>query len=78
MGVVEGEADESQFWLEVAGERRMADSGATRALSQEAGSIVAIVVAAIRTARGARRANPQSAIRNPQSPSSALRTPNSL
>ena len=66
MGIVEGEADESQFWLEVAGDRQMADRATTRALWQEAGSIVAIVVAAIRTARGARRANPQSAIRNPQ------------
>jgi len=66
MGVVEGEADESHFWLEVAGERRMADAAATLVLGLEAGSIVAIVVAAIRTARGARRANPQSAIRNPQ------------
>jgi four helix bundle protein len=66
MGIVEGEADESQFWLEVVGERRMADRASTHALWKEAGSIVAIVVAAIRTARGDRRANRQSAIRNPQ------------
>ncbi len=77
MGIVEGEADESQFWLEIAGERRLADRTAAGALHQEAGAIVAIVVAAIRTARGARRANPQSAIRNPQSPGPAFRVPRS-
>jgi four helix bundle protein len=83
MGIVEEEADESQFWLELMIERGQLDTRAA-ALQREAGQIVAIAVSSIRTARRARPVSPQSAIRNPQSPGprsspdSALRTPHSI
>ena len=67
MGIVEEEADESQFWLEVMIERGMLDASRVGSLRHEAGEIVAIAVSSIRTARRTPRANPQSAIRNPQS-----------
>src|SRR5213592_3869990 len=67
MGIVEEEADESQFWLELMIERGMLDASSVGSLRHEAGEIVAIAVSSIRTARRTPRANPQSAIRNPQS-----------
>lgn len=66
MGIVEEEADESQFWLEVIIERRMLEASRLKPLRSEAAQIVAIAVSSIRTARQTPRANPQSAIRNPQ------------
>jgi four helix bundle protein len=74
MGIVEEEADEAEFWLELASEQSLGDPRDLELLRKEAGQLVAIVVTSIRTAR---RANPQSAIRNPQSsnPHSALRIP---
>jgi len=67
MGIVEEEADEAQFWLELIVERRMLDESRVGPLRSEAAQLVAIAVASIRTARRTPRANPQSAIRNPQS-----------
>ncbi|PYP13940.1 MAG: four helix bundle protein [Gemmatimonadetes bacterium] len=67
MGIVEEEADESQFWLELMIEHGMLDASRVGSLRHEAGEIVAIAVSSIRTARRTPRANPQSAIRNPQS-----------
>jgi four helix bundle protein len=66
MGIVEEEADEAEFWLDVAGERGLGDPEPIVALRQEAGQLVAIAVRSIRTARRTPRSNPQSAIRNPQ------------
>ena len=66
MGIVEEEADESQFWLEVIIERQMLEVPRLEPLRSEAEQIVAIAVSSIRTARRTPRANPQSAIRNPQ------------
>jgi four helix bundle protein len=66
MGIVEEEADESQFWLEVLIERGVVDRPIAIALRGEAGQLVALTVASIRTARRTPRSNPQSAIRNPQ------------
>jgi len=66
MGIVEEEADETEFWLELASEARIADFAMVDHLRREAGELLSIVVASIRTARCAPRANPQSAIRNPQ------------
>src|SRR5437016_2085785 len=66
MGIVEEEADEAQFWLELIVERGMLDESRVASLRSEAAQVVAIAVASIRTARRAPRANPQSAIRNPQ------------
>jgi len=69
MGIVEEEADETVFWLELLDECRFAPATRLVPLSREAGELLAIAVASIRTARmgrGASGANPQSAIRNPQ------------
>jgi hypothetical protein len=66
MGIVEEEADESQFWLEVLIERGVVDRPIAIALRGEAGQLVALTVASSRTARRTPRSNPQSAIRNPQ------------
>ena len=69
MGIVEEEADETTFWLETLEECGLTARLRVAPLSQEAGELLAITVASIRTARmgrGANRSNPQSAIRNPQ------------
>jgi four helix bundle protein len=66
MGIVEEEADEVGFWLELAQEHRFCDPERAAALHDEASQLVAIVVSSIRTARRPSRSNPQSAIRNPQ------------
>src|SRR2546422_3229638 len=69
MGIVEEEADETAFWLELLDECGLAPATRLVPLSREAGELLAITVASIRTARMGRvtgRANPQSAIRNPQ------------
>src|SRR5882757_1967201 len=69
MGIVEEEADETSFWLELLDECRLAPATRLVPLSRETGELLAITVASIRTARmgrGTGRGNPQSAIRNPQ------------
>ncbi len=75
MGIVEEEADESQFWLDLLIARGATDTDRAAVLRHEANQIVAITVSSIRTARRAPRSNPQSAIRNPQSMRSAFRVP---
>jgi four helix bundle protein len=81
LGIVEEEADESQFWLEVLMEGGLMRARRVESLRAEAGELVAMIVASIRTARRQLRANPQSAIRNPQTavqnPQSAIRNPQS-
>jgi four helix bundle protein len=66
LGIVEEEADETRFWLELASEHRLGEPRIAAALHAEAGELLAMVVSSIRTARRAPRFNPQSAIRNPQ------------
>jgi len=66
MGIVEEEADESQFWLELVQDRRLGGNDRVAALRAEAGQLIAITVSSIRTARRSSRSNPQSAIRNQQ------------
>jgi len=73
MGIVEEEADETQFWLDLLIERGAADAERAVPLREEASQIVAITVSSIRTARRTPRSHPQSAIQNPQS---TRRTPN--
>jgi four helix bundle protein len=65
LSIVEEEADESIYWMEL-----LVDSGTVRAASlhdlmDEANQIVSIIVAAIKTTKS--RRNPQSEIRNPKS-----------
>jgi four helix bundle protein len=66
MGIVEEEADETVFWLEMIAESGLLPAKKLAELLAEANELTAIAVASIRTARrGA--ANPHSAIRTPQS-----------
>jgi len=67
LGIVEEEADESQFWLDLLIERGLADSDRVMKLRDEARQLVAIVVSSIRTARKAPRPIPHSAFRVPHS-----------
>jgi len=66
MGIVEEEADESQFWLDLLIGRGVIDPEGAKAIQQEASALVAIAVASIRTARRSSLRNPRSASRNPQ------------
>jgi four helix bundle protein len=51
MGIVEEEADEAAFWLELISDRRFVKPALLDPLMQEANEIVAMVVASIRTSR---------------------------
>jgi len=65
MGIVEEEADETLFWLELLEESRFVSAAKLPAIKQEANELIAITVASIKTARSNRAAD------------SAFRTPNS-
>jgi four helix bundle protein len=67
MGVVEEEADETAFWLELVNQRGLAEPGRVAPLREEARQLVAIAVASIRTARRTPPSIPRSAIRIPHS-----------
>jgi four helix bundle protein len=66
MGTVEEECDETMYWMELLAESGQMEMARMANLMKEADEVLSIVVASSRTAR--RNANPQSAIRNPQSP----------
>ena len=65
MGIVEEEADETLFWLELLEESELVTAAKLTGIKQEANELIAITVASIKTARRNRGSN------------SALRTPNS-
>jgi four helix bundle protein len=65
MGIVEEEADEPLFWLELLEESELVSATKLTAIKQEANELIAITIASIKTARRNRSSN------------SALRTPNS-
>jgi len=65
MGIVEEEADETLFWLELLEESELVPAAKLAAIKQEANELIAITIASIKTARRNRGSN------------SALRTPNS-
>ena len=69
MGIVEEEADESIYWMELLIESGLIAKERVANLLDEADQIVSIVVSSIKTARGKTRSsgNSQSAIRNPHS-----------
>ena len=67
MGIVEEEADESQLWLELLSETDAPVAARIGPLRDEAGQLVAIAVASVRTARLAGRTVPRSALRVPRS-----------
>ena len=66
MSIVEEEADESQFWLELLVESHLLGEGRVSPLRNEAGQLVAIAVSSIATARGGGRPVPRSAFRVPR------------
>ena len=65
LGIVEEEADETQFWLDLIIARGLADTDRVVKLREEARQLVAIVVTSIRTARRTPRSIPHSAFRIP-------------
>ena len=65
MGIVEEEADETLFWLELLEESDLVLAAKLTAIKQEADELIAITVASIKTARRNRASN--SAIRTPHS-----------
>jgi four helix bundle protein len=67
MGIVEEEADEAHFWLELIVEHGLLPAERASRLRDEAGQLVAIAVSSIRTARKASASIPHSAFRTPQS-----------
>ena len=77
MGIVEEEVDESVYWMELLIEAGMEVSGNMEALMKEAGELLALAVASIKTARKNKKMtrcrtdqilalNPQSEIRHPK------------
>ena len=67
LGIVEEEADETQFWLDLVIDRGLADTDRAKRLREEARQLVAIVVSSIRTARRTPRSIPHSTFRIPHS-----------
>src|SRR5438270_11359083 len=65
MGIVEEEADETLFWLELLEESELVSTAKLAAIKQEANELIAITVASIKTAR--RNRSPNSALRTPHS-----------
>ena len=82
LGIVEEEADESLFWLELLAEAGLGEPERTAALRDEANQLVAMTVSSIRTARQRGAPVPRSAFRAPRSvspaPRSAFRAPRSI
>jgi four helix bundle protein len=74
MGIVEEEADESGFWMEMLFESKKLREDQFKVLLQEANELVAIAVSSINTAR-----KTSTIAKDPRSsvPHSALRTPHS-
>ena len=68
IGVVEDEADETVYWLELLIEAGVFPAAKVQELLDEANELTAIFAASGRTAKHAlsRKPNPQSAIHNPQ------------
>jgi four helix bundle protein len=66
LSIVEEEADETLFWLEIISEMRILVTSQLGTLLQENNEIIAIIVASIKTARTNRKprsaSNPKSAI----------------
>jgi four helix bundle protein len=65
MGIVEEEADETLFWLELLEESELVTAAKLTAIKQEANELIAITVASIKTAR--RNRSSHSAFRIPNS-----------
>src|SRR4030095_448840 len=57
MGIVEEEADETLFWLELLEESELVTAAKLTAIKEEANELIAITVASIKTARRNRAAD---------------------
>jgi len=55
MGIVEEEADESLFWMELLGEAELMDEQRLQDLMKEADELLSITISSIRTARARRK-----------------------
>ena len=64
LGIVEEEADESLFWLEILAEMEIMSQDLLEALMKENNEIVAMVVSSIKTCR--QNKQPKSAFKNPK------------
>ena len=81
MGIVEEEADETLFWLELLEESELVTAEKLTAIKQEADELIAITVASIKTARRNRAPQfriPHSAFRIPDELSALLHRPADL
>lgn len=67
MGIVEEEADEIVYWIEMLSDCGLVKANRVKSLIVEANEIISIVVSSIRTARVNRRGVVKSPIRIPQS-----------
>ncbi|TVL99859.1 MAG: four helix bundle protein [Candidatus Brocadia sp. WS118] len=69
LSIVEEEADETLFWLELIKGMEIIDRTSLNSLMQENDEIIAIIVSSIKTARNNKRRilNPKSEFRNPKS-----------
>lgn len=55
LGIVEEEADETLFWLEIIDEMKISDTDVVHSLMVESDEIIAIMVSSIKTARQEKR-----------------------
>ena len=67
MGIVEEEADETIYWMELLIDAEIVSRTKIADLMDEANQILSIVISSIRTAKGYRHSDPQSAISNQKS-----------
>ena len=68
LSIVEEEADESLFWMELLIEARLMPEKKLASLMQEGNELIAMVVASIKTLRRRAVSNPKSKIQNPKWP----------
>ena len=66
LGIVEEEADETVYWMELLIDADIVKRSRLSGLLEEANQILSIVISSIKTAKGI-RTNPQSAIKTPKS-----------
>ena len=77
MGIIEEEANESAYWMDLLEAARRLPPAKARPLIQEAGELTAIAIASIRTA-GRTASESKSGSRTGSIPRSALRIPRSV
>jgi four helix bundle protein len=64
LSIVEEEADETLYWLDLLVDSKKIESNHVKALHNEVHEIVAMTVASLKTLRGRTAANPKSKIQN--------------